>query len=399
MSLFKTHYSDDTYDGQGAERSGARMEVISHNWEEGEMSWRYPHNEIHKGNHLIVGDTQAVLFYNSGQLCDVFNRNGGEGQNVILDVRNIPFLSKLINKPWGETPWPADIYFVNLVPFREMFWGTSNPVNILDSSLGDYPIPIPIRSAVQFGVRITDPVMFMREIVGTTHIVTKDDIESRFAGTISSKFSVVTSTLMRTKNISALDVNTCLEDLAAAMSEALQNDISKYGMKVESFQFLNFSPDLEDANVKAIYEARAKRSQLGALGMDYRTERQLDIMQTAAGNEGGAGQMMGAGMGLGMGFGMGGAFGAQMGNIAGSMQATPPPMPNAVMFHVYLNGTQAGPYSIQQIQQLIQTGQVTRDTLVWTNGMPQWAAAGTCPQLMNLFGATPPPMPPTPPMP
>ena len=56
MSLFKTHYHDDTYDGQGAERSGARMEVISHSWEEGEMSWKYPHNEIHKGNHLIVND-------------------------------------------------------------------------------------------------------------------------------------------------------------------------------------------------------------------------------------------------------------------------------------------------------------------------------------------------------
>lgn len=398
MSLFKTHYSDDTYDGQGSDRNGSRMEVISHNWEEGEMSWRYPHNEIHKGNHLIVGDTQAVLFYNSGQLCDVFNRNGGEGQNVVLDVRNIPFLSKLVNLPWGQTPWPADIYFVNLVPFREMFWGTPNPVNILDSSLGDYPIPIPIRCAVQYGVRITDPTMFMREIVGTTHIITKDDIENRFAGTISSKFSVVTSTLMRTKGISALDVNLCLEDLSVSMGEALQNDITKYGMKLESFHFLNFSPDLEDANVKAIYEARAKRSQLGALGIDYRTERQLDIMQTAASNEGASGQIMGAGMGVGMGFGMGSAFGSQMGNIATSMQPTPPPMPNASMFYIYLNGAQAGPYNIQQIQQFIHAGQISRETLVWTNGMPQWVTAGTSQQLMNLFVPAPPTMPPAPTM-
>jgi hypothetical protein len=136
------------------------------------------------------------------------------------------------------------------------------------------------------------------------------------------------------------------------------------------------------------------------MGEYYRTERQFDIMEKAAANEGAAGQMMGAGMGMGMGFGMGGAFGAQMGNIVGNtMQPTPPPMPNAVMFHVYLNGAQVGPYNIQQLQQYIQMGQITRDTLVWTNGMPQWAPAGTCPQLMNLFGATPPPVPPMPPTP
>ena len=47
-------------------------------------------------------------------------------------------------------------------------------------------------------------------------------------------------------------------------------------------------------------------------------------METAAGNEGGSGQMMGAGMGLGMGVGIGGAFGTQMGNIAGVMTSQQP---------------------------------------------------------------------------
>lgn len=46
-------------------------------------------------------------------------------------------------------------------------------------------------------------------------------------------------------------------------------------------------------------------------------------METAAGNEGGSGQMMGAGMGLGMGVGIGGAFGTQVGNIAGVMTSQP----------------------------------------------------------------------------
>ena len=400
MALFKANYNDDTYDGQGAERSGALLEVIRHNWEEGEMSWKYPHSEIHKGNHLIVNDMQAVLFYSSGELCDVFNPDGGHGQNVTLDVRNIPLLSRLINKPWGESPWPCDIFFVNLVPFREMFWGTPNPVKILDRSMGAYPIPIPVSCAVQYGVRIVDPTKFMKKIVGTKEIVTTEEVSDRFDGVISNKFPVVTTELMKKDNLSVFDLQNLLEPLAEAMSEALQGEMAQYGMKVENFHVRGFEPDDADPNVARIMEARAKRSGFDAMGEYYRAERQFDIMEKAAANEGAAGQVMGAGMGMGMGFGMGGAFGAQMGNIAGNtMQPTPPPMPNAVMFHVYLNGAQVGPYNIQQLQQYIQMGQITRDTLVWTNGMPQWAPAGTCPQLMNLFGATPPPVPPMPPMP
>lgn len=401
MGLFKKQYNDDTFDGQGAERDGSLLEVISHSWDEKEIAWKYPHNEIHKGNHLIVEDMQAVLFYSSGLLADIFNPNGGFGQDVTLDVNNIPLLSKLVNKPWGRTPWPAEVFFINLVPFRELYWGTSNPVNILDKSLGDYPIPIPVRSAVQYGVKVTDPVLFMRQIVGTSHVIVTDDIESRFAATIASKFSVVTTTLMRDKAISALDVNAYLEELSAAMKDALQTDVSRYGLIVESFSFLNFSPDLEDSNVKAIYEARAKRSALGALGMSYQTERQLDIMQSAAANEGGAGQIMGAGMGIGMGVGLGNAFGAQMGNAVGAMQPqmqAPPPVLSAPQFYVYIGNNQSGPYSIQQLQQFAMNMQMTKETLVWTAGMPQWVAAGQCPQLQSIWPMPPSGMPPVPPV-
>lgn len=64
------------------------------------------------------------------------------------------------------------------------------------------------------------------------------------------------------------------------------------------------------------------------LGYTYQQERQFDVMEKAAGNEGSAGAMMGAGMGLGMGLGVGNVMGAQMGQIGGVMNAqgmVPPP--------------------------------------------------------------------------
>ena len=77
---------------------------------------------------------------------------------------------------------------------------------------------------------------------------------------------------------------------------------------------------------------------------------------------------------------------------------TPPPLPGQQMFHVDHGGTPGGPYNMTQMQQGIQSGQVTGQTLVWAQGMAAWAPAQTVPELQALFAA-PPPMPPTNPTP
>ena len=114
-----------------------------------------------------------------------------------------------------------------------------------------------------------------------------------------------------------------------------------------------------------------------------------------------------AGMMIGM--TMGGAMGNQFAGmmnqcsqLAKTQQSpvagmTPPPPPNAAQYTVAINGQQYGPYNIQQMQQLANTGQINSQTLVWVPGMTQWAAASTLPDLAQLFISTPPPMPQTPP--
>ena len=112
---------------------------------------------------------------------------------------------------------------------------------------------------------------------------------------------------------------------------------------------------------------------------------------------------------------MGGAMGSQMAGMMNGFgqQAQPqqpqqpqqaPPMPGSapvppsmpsVQYMVAINGQQYGPYNMQQMQQMAQSGQINAQVLVWAQGMPQWIAAGSVPELAQLFGATPPPMPPT----
>ena len=86
----------------------------------------------------------------------------------------------------------------------------------------------------------------------------------------------------------------------------------------------------------------------------------------------------------------------------------PPPPPQPVVnLYLYANGVQEGPYDWNVCKQKVAFGQLTKDTLVWEDGMAGWMPAGQVAKLQLLFAPTPPPppvqttppTPPTPPMP
>jgi hypothetical protein len=80
------------------------------------------------------------------------------------------------------------------------------------------------------------------------------------------------------------------------------------------------------------------------------------------------------------------------GNAAGG-----PPPPPQTAFHVSVNGQKAGPFNLQQLQQLAMNGLLTPATFAWKAGMAEWAEANKLIELQQLFSVTPPPPPPPPP--
>ena len=54
-------------------------------------------------------------------------------------------------------------------------------------------------------------------------------------------------------------------------------------------------------------------------------------------------------------------------------------------YHLSVSGTNYGPYNTQQLQQYVQSGQITRDSLLWREGMPAWQTAGQIMELAHLF--------------
>jgi hypothetical protein len=115
-------------------------------------------------------------------------------------------------------------------------------------------------------------------------------------------------------------------------------------------------------------------------------------MREAARNEGGT---AGAGMGMGMGFAMANQMGQALSQGGASQQGTPPPIPQQVKrYYAAIDNQQAGPFDAPTLQQKIRDGQITRQTLVWCDGMTDWTAAGDVPDLQSYWPAGPPPLPP-----
>lgn len=69
-------------------------------------------------------------------------------------------------------------------------------------------------------------------------------------------------------------------------------------------------------------------------------------------------------------------------NIDNEIQACTPPQ---VEYMVAINENAEGPYNWEQLQRLVQQGLLTNHTLVWKEGMNDWAMAGTIAELTQLF--------------
>lgn len=412
----------ETHDGQGEVRSGG-IDIIQYNGEATEYVWKFPYNNIVTGARLIVNQSQEVIFVAGGQIADVF----GPGTHT-LSTENIPILSRIFNIPFGKkTPFTAEVWYIDKRPHRNLPFGTPSPLMVHDPNFGS---TIPIKANGEFGVRISDTTMFYTEVVGTQHLTDERDINKMFKAHIQRKLNKVLTDSVN-KGIRTTLLGAHLDEISEYVKVSLAEEVENYGLSIVNFDLIEIVLDRNDPQTIAALErenrfadteteSTARARQRAREGYTYQQERQFDVMKEAAGNEGSAGQMMGAGMGIGMGFGIGGVMGSQFGNMAqevANAQAipnqpmvqnnmpqptmtqqmtgapTPPPPPILSQYHILVNNVQQGPYSVQQLQQLVQQGVFNAQTYVWKQGMTEWQTAASCAELSGMFVATPPPPP------
>jgi len=338
-------------------------------------------NEIKYNAKLTVREGQVAVFVNEGKLADVFQ----PGLHT-LNTQNLPILATLKGWKYGfESPFKAEVYFVSTRQFTDLKWGTKNPIMLRDPEFG----PVRLRSFGTYAIKVSDAAAFIREIVGTDGHFSTDEIIDQLRNIVVSRFA---DGLGETK-LPILDLASNYDELGETLLKKIGPEFDQYGLELTKLLVENIS--LPDAVEKAL----DKRSSMGIVGnMNQYTQYQAaNAIEEAAGNPGDGGSMASGAMGAGLGFAlanqMAQGLGQQQGSVAGA-QGGPPPLPNAIQYYAGLNGQQAGPFGVQQLQQMIQNGQITRETLVWKQGMTGWTAAGQVSDLASLFASVPPPLPP-----
>jgi membrane protease subunit (stomatin/prohibitin family) len=439
----------------GKKEEGGLMDVIRCDEHEylvwkwrpsGEANSTKKENAIRYGSSLRVKDGELAVF--------VYQQKDGSMQDFIvgpydqtIKTANFPILSSIVGAAFGgASPFQAEIYFINLAGNVPIKFGIPY-FNITDSRLPDFPVPMSVRGQIIFN--ITDYKLFIKN----TRLINfeLDDFKTLIKSAVTSSVKSGVMNINRTNPLNLVQIEENLdfinETLKAKLKDAFSED---FGVNLKRFDIDSLEMDQEsegykkllkvtrdqqektyvaqtDVNIKNLADMQeinaqnleetlrvqreeAQRAQklqtetnfMGAHALNQQT----DVLKTGAeslgkmGNiSGGGGGMNPAGMMTGM--MMGGAMGNQMAGMMNNMgqnmqqqQNTPPPPPT-IAYSVSVNGQTAGPFNMQQLQQMVQNGQLTQNTHVWKQGMAAWEVAGNVQELGNLFGAIPPPPPPS----
>ncbi|NDV96342.1 SPFH domain-containing protein [Dysgonomonas sp. 521] len=336
-------------------------------------------NEIKNNAKLVVREGQTAVFVDEGQIADTFSPG-----TYTLNTQNLPILSTLKGWKYGfNSPFKAEVYFVSTKNFIDQKWGTKNAIILNDNRFG----MVEVRAFGTYTFKVTDASVFIREIVGTNQTFTTDNIKEQLKSIIVTRFSDAAAE----SNLPIETYAANLNELSEAIFGFMKDDFMAYGMDVTKFLIENVS--MPDEVKKEIFEL----SRLDKIDLDKLAKlKSAKAIEAAAENPSGT-----AGMGIGLGAGM--AMANQMTqsmanqmqnqNTQNTQQGTPPPVPGAISYYVAVNGQQAGPFDKAGLIELVKNSTLTRDTLVWKNGLSDWASAGNQSDLQELFTMTPPPLP------
>ncbi|HEY2932310.1 MAG TPA: SPFH domain-containing protein [Acidobacteriota bacterium] len=259
--------------------------------------------DIKFGAQLIIRENQAAVFFRDGKGLDVF----GVGRHT-LTTRNLPILTKVLALPWGfNSPFRAEVCFVNMKIFTDLRWGTKDPVAFKDKELG----LVRLRAFGAFTMQITQPLLFINTLVGTQGSFSTAQVEDFLREVVVSRLN----DFLGEKVDSLFDLPQHYEEMALEVKERLVRDFRKYGIELLDF-FINRITPPED--VQKRIDERSGMAAVGNLDRYFKFKAATAMGETASGS----GSPASAGMGLGMGAGMGALIPGMLFNLIDGSKMT-----------------------------------------------------------------------------
>lgn len=389
-------------------------------------------NAIRWGSTLHVKEGEVVVFVykqNDGKQMDYF-----EGPlDTTLKTANFPVLSSIMGLAYGgDTPFQAEVYFINLAGNVKMPFFI-NQFDIFDPRYPDFPVPVTVKGSLMFN--ITDYKSFVK--LHRMVQFSQEDMMDETKDAVKKRVKSYVSNLTYSEQIPAIQIERRVAEVSDLVEAKLKGEFADdFGVNIKRVDLSDIVIDKESEGYQDLYETTVmqtkilreaqtedttERMRMGrevefkrqnlAAETDYfaahRLNLQADVSKTAAeslGELGGsgigggdfnaagmmAGMMLGGTVGAGMSNMMGGMMSGMQGQMQPPAMQTPPPIPQ-VNYHIAVNGQQAGPYEKSVIANMIQSGQLNANTLVWKQGMPQWEPITNVPDFAPLFSNNMPP--------
>lgn len=345
----------------------ALIDVISYEVRSNELVGKFESEDIKLGSQLVVHPSQTAIFVKSGQILGTFTSG-----TYTLSTKNIPLLNKVVNLPFGESPFKAEVWFVNQTSILDFKWGTTSAIQVEDPK---YHIIIPVRGYGQYGFHINNPLRFFEQLVGNMPTFQTDKITAFFRGVILSKLTNIISDQLTTAGQSVVTINSHVDEISGFAFGRLKEVFDQYGIELEMFHAISITVDEQDPSFRRLKSTMDDAAQIAIFGREnYQMARSFDVLEEAARNEGGG--AINAAMGIGAGLGIGGQVGTMVGQTIQTDPEVVPPLPQ-VNYYFGLKGQKQGPFTLEVMKQKLAAGEIALDSLVWKKGLSNWQALHT----------------------
>jgi membrane protease subunit (stomatin/prohibitin family) len=241
--------------------------------------------EFTLGAQVIVRESQVAVFFRDGKSYDVF----GPGRHT-LSTLNLPLIgARLTGRVFGQSPFKAEVYFVNRNVFTAIKWGTRDPIAYRDRELA----MVRLRAHGEMAVRVSDPVLFVNKVVGARGIYTAKDVEGFLKSLVLSSLAQTIGGVLDT----ILDLPPHYDEIATATKARVHAEFAACGTELAGFVIESITPPAE------VQSRIDERTSIGAIGdLDtYRRYKGAVALADAASTPHAAGGVLDAGAGLAMG--------------------------------------------------------------------------------------------------
>lgn len=317
-------------------------DVIKYEGDNNTVVYKHEVEDFNSKTQVIVHDSQEAVFFHNGQALDSLR-----GGKHTLETENVPLLRKVFNMiTGGVKPFHAEIYFVNLVDKMEIRWGTNEHFTYIDPVNNNTPFSLGAKGSFTF--RVDNARKLLIKLVGTESYLSNEVLASYFKSRMMTKIKSYLPQVLKEKGVSVFELDEHLAEFSEKLHAILNGDFEEYGIKLVSFWIDDFVKpendpiyrkirDLKGLDLTGEWEAKTRKKialvqesaevekkmmnidlekyRQETLGYTYQQERQFDVLEEMAKNEGAGADTRNGILGMGMGLGMMGATA----NISGKM--------------------------------------------------------------------------------